>query len=83
MFLAALFLFSMIPFSGILNLTAHAATSNYDVKVRWRATWSGNTFSVRNQNDGKTSAARPDSEKAQGRASHGRRTHGKQAVPTL
>ena len=39
MFLAALFLFSMIPFSGILNLTAYAATQEtHDVTVRWRAT---------------------------------------------
>lgn len=53
-FLAALFFFLMIPLSGILDLTVHAASKGeYDVKVRWRASWTKG-FSVRNPHDNKT-----------------------------
>ena len=44
----------MIPLSGILDLTAQAASKGeYDVKVRWRASWTKG-FSVRNPHDNKT-----------------------------
>ena len=52
-FLAALFFFLMIPLSGILDLTAQAASKGeYDVKVRWRASWT-KSFSIQNPNDQK------------------------------
>ena len=54
LFLAALFFFLMIPLSGILDLTAHAASmGEYDIKVRWRSSWTKD-FSIRNPHDKKT-----------------------------
>ena len=53
-FLATLFFFLMIPLSGIFDLTVHAASmGEYDVKVRWRSSWTKD-FSIRNPHDKKT-----------------------------
>lgn len=53
-FLVALFFFLMIPLSGILDLTAQAAsTGKHDVTVRWRSQWT-KPFQVKNNNDGKS-----------------------------